>query len=285
MAVSPDTRATFWYGCNMARHGEIIRLSTQILEAVGVDAAPAGGPGYCCGSPQEKTARIAAGMAERTVQKFNAAVGDAGRDQVITWCPSCHMNMDDFMAPVTEAAFETQHITELLHARRERLRPFLTQPVPARVFLHTHHGFNGRVPVNHDVPALLSMIPGLTVLDHPLRVPGHMCSALANVPNGLATAHRETLAAMADIGADTLVTVFHSCHREAVALERGRDIRVVNWIHLLAQSIGLAHEDEYKSWRNAEDPRAALGEDRVAALGDVTFERLVEPELHKTPIV
>ncbi|MSP04236.1 MAG: (Fe-S)-binding protein [Acetobacteraceae bacterium] len=281
MAVNPDTRATFWYGCNMARHGEIIRLCTQILAAVGVDAAPAGGPGYCCGSPQEKTARIAAGMAERTVEKFN----DAGRDQVITWCPSCHMNMDDFMAPVTEAAFETQHITELLHARRERLRPFLTQPVSARVLVHAHHGFNGRVPVNKDVPDLLRMIPAITVLDHALRVPGHMCSALASIPGGLPAAHRNTLAAMAEIGADTLTTVFHSCHREAVALERGRNIRVVNWIHLLAQSMGLAHEDEYKLWRNADDPRAVLGEGRIAALGETTFVRLVEPELRKPSVV
>ena len=55
MAVTADANVTFWYGCNMTRHGEIVRLATQILEAVGVEAAPAGGPGYCCGSPQERT--------------------------------------------------------------------------------------------------------------------------------------------------------------------------------------------------------------------------------------
>ena len=124
MAVTPDANVTFWYGCNMTRHGEIVRLVTHILEAVGVAAAPAGGPGYCCGSTQEANARIAAGMAARTVEKFN----QAGRETVVTWCPSCHMNMDDLMAPVTETAFETQHITQLLAARAERLRPLLTHP-------------------------------------------------------------------------------------------------------------------------------------------------------------
>ena len=54
MAVTADASVTFWYGCNMARHGEIVRLVTHILEAVGVEAAPAGGPGYCCGSTQER---------------------------------------------------------------------------------------------------------------------------------------------------------------------------------------------------------------------------------------
>jgi cysteine-rich protein len=281
MALTPDTSVTFWYGCNMARHGEIVRLVTQILTAVGVTAAPAGGPSYCCGSPQEANARIAAGMAARTVEKFNAT----GRDTVVTWCPSCHMNMDDLMAPVTEAAFETQHITQLLAARADRLRPLLANPVPARVLLHAHHGFNGRVPVNTDVPMLLAMIPGLTMLDHKLRIPAHMCSAIAPKPGELARAHRETLDAMQETGADTLATVFHSCHRDAVSLERARPIRVANWIHLLAEAMGLPYTDEYKLWRNAEDPRAAIGEDRIAEAGDVAYAQLVDPELRRPPIL
>lgn len=275
MAVMPDIKVTFWYGCNMARHGEIVRLVTQILDAVGVTAMPAGGPGHCCGSPQETNARIAAGMGARTVEKFN----QTGNDTVVTWCPSCHMNMDDFMAPVTAAAFDTRHITQLLVARAERLRSHLTRPVRARVLVHAHHGFHDRVPVNRDVPALLGMIPGLAVRDHPLAVPGHMCSALAAVPGEVARAHRETLEAMAQVRADTLATIFHSCHREAVALERGRPIRVANWIHLLADSMGLPYSDDYKLWRNAAEPRAAIGPDRIAAAGADAVALLVEPEL------
>ena len=90
---------------------------------------------------------------------------------------------------------------------------------------------------------------------------------------------------MADAGADTLVTIFHSCHREAVALERGRRIGVVNWIHLLAEAMGLTYTDEYKLWRNAEDPRASIGSERIRAAGDVAFEQLVEPELRRVPTV
>ncbi len=274
-------QVVFWYGCNMARHGEIIRLVTQILRAVGVDAAPAGGPAHCCGSPQEASARIAGGMASRTVEKFNAT----GCGQVVTWCPSCHMNMDDFMAPVTPPVFETRHITELLHARRERLRELMVHPVAARAVLHSHAGFNGRVPVNDLVPDLLRLVPGVEVIDPGLRVPGHMCSAISAVPGVLAASQRATLDVMAAAQADTLVTVFHSCHRETVALERGRNFRVVNWIHLLAEGLGLGYEDEYKIWRNAEDPRGAIGPERIAAAGDVAFERLVEPELRRPPTV
>jgi Fe-S oxidoreductase len=276
-------RVVFWFGCNIARHGEIVRLTTRILEAVGVEAAPAGGPSYCCGSPKEANARIAGGMARRTVEAFNAT----GRDTVVTWCPSCHMNMDDFMAPATEAAFATTHISEVLHARRDRLAPLLRHGVSVRRALpHLHHGFNGRVPVNALVPDLLRLIPGLEVPDHPCRAPGHMCSALARVPGALAAAQRALLEAAEETSADALVTVFHSCHREAVSLERGRPgLRVVNWIHLLAESMGLPYQDDYKTWRNAPDPRAAVGPDRLAAAGEAAFERLVEPELRRPPPV
>ncbi len=269
------SEVTFWYGCNMTRHGEIIRLVTQILEAIGIASHPAGGPAHCCGSPQEANARIAAGMASRTVEKFN----QAGRDTVVTWCPSCHMNMQDLMAPVAPPMFSTRHISQVLHEHRDALRPLLRNPVHARALLHAHHGFNGRVPVNADVPALLALIPGMVILEHTLRIPGHMCSAISGVPGELSRAHRETLAAMEAVSADTLVTLFHSCHREAVSLERGRPLRVVNWIHLLAESMGLPYTDEYKLWRNAADPRAVIGEDRVAAMDEAAFDQLIQPEL------
>ena len=219
-------------------------------------------------------------MAERTVEKFNAT----GAPSVITWCPTCHMNAQDFMTPVTTPNFTTSHITEALWERRARLQPLLRQAVPGRALIHMHHGFDKRVPVNTLVPALLRMIPGLTVLDDPLRAPGHMCSAIVGVPGALADMQSAVLEAAARAGADTVVTIFHSCHREFVALERGRDLRVVNWMHLLAQACGWAAEDEYKQWRNAADPRAAVGADRIEAAGEVAFTRLTEPELRRPAV-
>lgn len=266
---------TFWYGCNMTRHGEIIRLSQQILKAVGVEAAPVGGPGACCGSPKESTPRIAEGMADRTMEKFAAS----GTPRIITWCPSCHANLDDFMGQTQEQNFDSRHLCEAIHDQRAQLAPLLTHPVKARVFVDRHVGFQGRVPVNDLIPELLGMIPGVSVVDHPYRAPSYMCFGLASVPGALADVQRTTLAAMRETGADTLVTIFHSCHREMIGLERDHGIRVVNWVHLLAEGMGMAYEDEYKAWRNAEDPLAAIGAERIAAAGEVAVKKLVVPEL------
>jgi Fe-S oxidoreductase len=277
----PAERAVFWYGCNLLRHGDVLRLTARFLEAVGVDAAPRGGPSHCCGSTTEHNARITEGMGRRTVMAFNAT----GRDKVITWCPSCHMNMADMMVPETPAQFSAAHVTEVLWDRRAALQKLLVQPVPLRVLLHRHAGFQPRVAVNDLVSNLLRLIPGLELVEEDEVLPGHMCSALAGVPAALATAHETNLAAMARHGADTLCTIFHSCHREAVALERGRDISVMNWVQLLARAAGWKFRDEYKHLRNAENPRAALDGGALERVGADVFTQLMEPELRRKPVV
>jgi hypothetical protein len=60
---------------------------------------------------------------------------------------------------------------------------------------------------------------------------------------------------------------------------------VRNWVHLLAEACGWATEDEYKLWRNAEDPRATIGAGRIDAAGEVAFTRLTEPELRRPALI
>ena len=133
-------RVTFWFGCNMLRHAEMIRLSIMLLERVGYDVAAAGGPAYCCGTAHDHQPHGASNMAARTVARFNDAADKDGRGKVVTWCPSCHMHMADIMAPGNAAAFEIAHITELLADRAERLAPLLQTEVKRRVLLHRHAG-------------------------------------------------------------------------------------------------------------------------------------------------
>ena len=154
MALSGD-RITFWFGCNMLRHAEMIRLSIMLLERVGFDVSAAGGPAHCCGTAHDHQPRGASNMAARTVARFNEAAEKDGRGVVVTWCPSCHMHMSDIMAPGNAAAFDITHITQLLADCADRLAPHLTVPVKRRVLLHRHLGFATHVPVNDRVILLL----------------------------------------------------------------------------------------------------------------------------------
>ena len=280
MALAGD-RITFWFGCNMLRHAEMIRLSIMLLERIGYDVSAAGGPAYCCGTAHDHQPRGASNMAGRTVDRFNDAAEKDGRSTVVTWCPSCHMHMSDIMAPGNSVGFDIAHITELLADRADRLLPLLCVPIKRRVLLHRHMGFATHVPVNDRVAELLSHISSLELVEGPAH-PGHMCSALAAVPGALKAAASETWAAAVANSADTVCTIFHSCHRELSALDGVDGIRVRNWVQLVAEAMGIEASDAYLDWRKGGAPDIGA----IERAGRSMYDTLVEPELRKPlPIV
>ncbi len=275
-------RVIFWYGCNAVRHGDIVHSAIALLRAVGVDPDPAGGPAYCCGTSKDGNLAAAAGMAARTVEKFNAA----GRATVVTWCPSCHRHAGTFMTGVNTAKFGVSHITEILHARRHVLAPLLTHRLERRVVLHTHSGFH-EVDAYPLIADLLRLIPGLDLIVTDYAAPGHMCSAVSAIPAALKDVVRRSADLCATHDSDTLVTAFHSCQRLLCGLATTDGIRVVNYVNLLVEAMGMAPPaDEYADWKNAgseEAVRAKIGEERIARIGADFFAKQVLPELRKLP--
>jgi Fe-S oxidoreductase len=274
-------KVTFWYGCNVVRHGDIVRTAIALLEAVGVEVTPAGGAGYCCGTAKDANLRAAEGMARRTVEKFN----EHGHGAVVTWCPSCHRHMNGFMREYNEPQFSFAHITQILHARRERLAGCFRRRVEQRALLHRHFGFH-EVEVNPLVADLLRLIPGLELVESGYSAPGHMCSALAPVPQALGDATRATCAAARAARADTVVTVFHSCQRLLCGLESTEPFRVVNYVSLLAEAMDILLPDEYKAWKNAGSEAKVeelIGAERIAATGDRFFHEAILPEIMRRP--
>lgn len=277
MALSTDAhKVTFWFGCNMLRHAEMIRLSMLLLEKAGYDVEAAGGPGYCCGTAHDHQPKAASTMASRTVSRFNERAENEGRGTVVTWCPSCHMHMHDIMAPGNPVQFDVTHVTEMLADAGARLEPLFTTEVKRRVLLHRHLGFQSHVAVNERVVGLLRRIPGLTLVEGPAEA-GHMCSSLAAVPGALSPALGRMWRAAEEQRCDTIATIFHSCHREVVALE-GRDgIGVRNWVHLLAEAMGIVAPDAYLGWRKGGAPDVAA----IEKAGEEHYKKLIEPELRK----
>jgi Fe-S oxidoreductase len=188
------------------------------------------------------------------------------------------MHMSDIMSPGNAAAFEVAHITELLAERAERLAPLLQVAVNRRVLLHRHLGFATHVAVNDRVAGLLSRIPGLQLVQGPAH-PGHMCSALSTVPGALAKAARETWAAASADNCDTVCTIFHSCHRELAALEGRENVHVRNWVHLVAEAMGLEASDAYLGWRTGSAPDIAA----IERADESRYRQLVETEIRKPP--
>lgn len=218
-------------------------------------------------------------MAGRTVSRFNEAATKDGRDTVVTWCASCHMHMSDIMAPGNTVAFDITHISELLVASIDRLAPLLTVPVPRRVLLHRHLGFSTHVPINDRIANMLSQIPGLELIEGP-AIPGHMCSGIAAVPGALKAVMGETWSAAIANRADTMCTIFHPCHREFAALDGRNNIRVRNWVQLVAEAMGIEASDAYVGWRNGATPDIAA----IERAEPSRYQALIEPELRASKL-
>ncbi|MEO7403050.1 MAG: (Fe-S)-binding protein [Burkholderiales bacterium] len=279
--MSERKTVTFWYGCNAVRHGDILHASKALLEAIDIDVRPAGGPAYCCGTAKDANLRAAEGMATRAVENFNTL----GHD-VVTWCPSCHRHLGNFIEGYQQPEFNYAHITQILHGARDRLRARLTRPIHRRVMLHEHFGFH-EVAVNGLVRELLALVPGLDVVAASDSAPGHMCSALATVPAAFADVSRGMTALAREHKVDDVVTIFHSCQRMLCALEGTEPFRVVNYVNILAESTGLDLIDDYKTWKLAESEEALVaqvGPERIARIGETVFRSEVMPELRKRPV-
>jgi len=273
--------ATFWFGCNVLRHGDIIRACIDMLRLVGIEPAPVGGPDYCCGSIKNNNPLAADGMAKRTVEKMNAKKNA----RLIAWCPSCYSQMNDIMSNGYRTEFDMDFLVEVLHERRDQLKQHFVNAIPMTVLVHRHVGFEEKVPVNRMVPDLLSLIPGMVVVEDDYRAPGYMCNALAAVPQAMNAMLDRTRELVREHKVDAIVTVFHQCYRDLCGLETQGLCDVFNYIQLLSRSLGIERPDDYKSWKHAgAGASSVIGEQRIEFMGGADiYEKLVLPELLKLP--
>lgn len=123
-------------------------------------------------------------------------------------------------------------------------------------------------------------------MEHDHVSPGYMCASFAGMPAALKDINSAMAAAVKETGAHAAVTVFHQCYRELCGLDAAGITPVYNYVHLLAKSMGLAYEDEYKAWKKAPDEAAGMiGPERLAKVGVQFYERAILPELRKRPDV
>jgi heterodisulfide reductase subunit D len=117
--------------------------------------------------------------------------------------------------------------------------------------------------VTEGVLRILRAIPGLEVVDLGQPRVGYMCNSLAPVPAYKRELHARELAAAEAAGVDSLVGVYHACHRELCAHEATLPFRVVNFLEVVGEAMGVQRPDLFKQWKMMQDV------DRVLAdLGD-----------------
>ena len=264
LPAHPAPRDLLLYlGCNVLRTVHLATTAVAVLRTLGFDLNAVAGPAYCCGvihhrAGEPDAARAYSGSTLRHLGPYEPAA-------VIMWCPSCHEHFDGVVSREHEIAFPYEHVTAFIARHLDRAR--FVRRVERRVALHFHTGHPQQELDRASTVAILEAIPGVEYLEvsNPPEL-GRHCSPTYIHPLGRPVWQRHVsavAAAAVAAGADTLGTIYHSCHREICDLEGRHPVEVVSYITLLAEALGLDPDpDWYKHHRLAGDPDAAFEEVR-----------------------
>ncbi|TMK07958.1 MAG: (Fe-S)-binding protein [Alphaproteobacteria bacterium] len=243
----------FYTGCNVLKTPHIALLALDIMDAIGVTYQVLGGPSHCCGIVQMRTGDVATSgrFAESTMDKL--ARSKSG--QVVSWCPSCHVQFTETTLPTIEKTrgarpFEMTPFMLFLRGNLDRLRPFLRRRVDMRVALHRHPGIKGVVEAAEDI---LRAVPGVELIDLKQPAVGLMSNYFRALPAYRRELQKNELDAAERAGIDALVAVYHADHRELCAHERDYPFRIVNMLEIVGDSMGLHHDDHFKRLKMLQD--------------------------------
>ena len=286
----PDTPPdfVFYTGCNVLKTPHIALLALDVMDRLGVTYRVMGGPTHCCGVVQMRTGDIATSgrFAESTMDKL--ARSKSG--QVISWCPSCHVQFTETTLPTVEKTrgakpFEMTPFMLFLRKNLDRLRPFLTKRVEMRVALHRHPGIKGVVEAAEDI---LRAVPGVELVDLEQPAVGLMSNYFRALPAYRRELQRNELDAAEQAGVDALVAVYHADHRELCAHERDYPFRIMNMLEIVGDSMGIHHDDRFKRLKLLQDVDAIAADcqDLVArhGLDAATTRRAIQAMLDEQPL-
>ncbi len=265
--LAPAERRTadvlFYTGCNVLRTPHIVLNVMDILDALELDFDVVGGTAHCCGVYQFQEADLPTyeRMGHRTFQRF----GQSGASKVLTWCPTCTKNFDELEKDVEEPSFDLGHVSEFLAANLDALKARFTAEQPKRrVVIHEHLGIGATV---ESVRNLLRAVPNLELVELPQDSGfSYACGGqAAKFKDREQAIHRDLVRGAIDGGADTIVTMYHSCHRALSGAEAiYPSLKVVNFTDVLAEALGRGgHSDYYQLYKRG----GAMDEAVTAARG------------------
>jgi len=251
--LAPAERRTadvlFYTGCNVLRTPHIVLNVMDILDGLGIDFDVVGGTAHCCGVYQFQEADLPTyeRIGHRTFQRFD----QSGASRVLTWCPTCTKNFGELEKDAEPPSFDLGHISEFLADNLDRLKQHFVADQPRRrVVIHEHLGIGATV---ESMRKLLSAVPNLELLtiDQESGFSYACGGQAAKFKDREREIHRRLAEGAVAAGADTIVTMYHSCHRALAGAEAVYpSLRVVNFTDVIAEAMGRGgHPDYYRLYK------------------------------------
>ena len=262
MAVprNPEPREFVLYlGCNVLRTVNLAESAIELLRYLGVDFAAVGGPANCCGIIHQNNGAAETGDKLRHNSLGNLAAFKP--KEVLIFCPSCHMRMDEAIPEREPFGIPYRHLSEFLVENLGRMK--FAGRVERRVAFHGHTTQAQQDKDSEMTRTLLEAIPGLEVVTlPPVSELGRMCTPAVVAALGESRYQEVIGAIFAEAraqGSDAVVTAYHGCYRLLCDWEAAQGVEVIHYATLLCEALGLRrYRDTYKALRQQADPEAAF---------------------------
>jgi len=239
----------FYTGCNVLRTPHIVLNVMDILDGLGLDFDVVGGTAHCCGVYQFQEADLP--TYERIGHRTFQRLGQSGAAKVLTWCPTCTKNFDELEKDAEPPSFDLGHVSEFLGGNLDELKKRFRPDQPRRrVVIHEHLGIGATLSSMHK---LLSAVPNLELLTIEQDSGfSYACGGqAAKFKDREREIHRRLAEGAVAAGADTIVTMYHSCHRALSGAEAVYpSLKVVNFTDVIAEAMGRGgHPDYYRLYK------------------------------------
>jgi Fe-S oxidoreductase len=266
---APKPDIVFYTGCNVVRTPHIALLVLEVLDALGVTYEVMGGTAVCCGIQHFKQgdAKTAGRISFNTIERL----GRPGAERVITWCPSCQIQIGEVALPayrdaLGSAPFDMSPIAEFFAERLDDLRKLFVHAVPKRVAIQERAALPA---VMAAVKQVLRAIPQLELIELDVPVVSTQATHLNVLPKFKAELREREFAAAHAVGVTTFASVFHNCHRDLITYQPHVSFELVNFMELIGEAMGIHIPDLYKRLRLMNDIDAVVADsaDLIAAHG------------------
>ena len=248
-----DVKYVFFPGCNVYFQPEKILNALDIMDAIGEPYAFLPGLDYCCGDNhlffghQKEGSKIADELV-KTIARYNP-------ETVILWCPTCHCRFDKYISPSMDVPFQVISFPQYLSKNMKKL-PLIDSMVDRTLTLHEpcKSAYTG---VDLTGPRqVLSQLPGVTLKEMEHHGSDTMCcgsGAVCWFPDSCFQIRDNRLMEAEQTGADQMVTVCHYCHQIFASRETSYNFDIVNYVSLVAESMGIHRQDKFKRYTQWND--------------------------------
>jgi hypothetical protein len=246
--ISPETisgtQTVIYLGCNVLRTVHLAAQFVKIVKALDENVVVLGGPAHCCGFPHSTAGNTTVGHKQgiRAIDTFRAL----RPKQVILWCPSCIRQFQaDAGIDWENESYQVIHATEYLARNRNRFSSLF--PGKDRVVvIHEHEDDVNNQEHARNVKCVLSQLRGISVTDGgTLNGWSYHCNTNAERPSQAFLDALDGSITRVAGQADTIVSIYHSCHRAVRRAAQRCGIECVNYVDLIAERTGLQVPDRY----------------------------------------